>query len=224
MTRIQIRRDTSNNWATYNPILADGEFALETDTRKIKIGNGEQPYNDLSYQDAVIPLNTLLKIDTTGLNTTVNTGATQNLLDLVSLTGSGTNTVTVANILATKYNLTGGILKLPYLPTVNNKYTNPYCDYTIDVRITGTIGGSTNTAREFDIELQRASDASIVETHNVTKTNTNDLTGKGVAFNTYTNTSSDPFIANGLKLVLNNTSGQTVTITGVTLLVKGRTY
>ena len=63
-----------------------------------------------------------------------------------------------------------------------------------------------------------------METHNVTKTNTNDLTGKGVAFNTYTNTSSDPFIANGLKLVLNNTSGQTVTITGVTLLVKGRTY
>ena len=50
MTRIQIRRDTSDNWATYNPILADGEFALETDTRKLKIGNGEQPYNDLAYQ------------------------------------------------------------------------------------------------------------------------------------------------------------------------------
>lgn len=50
MTRIQIRRDTSNNWATYNPVLADGEFALETDTRKLKIGNGEQPYNDLAYQ------------------------------------------------------------------------------------------------------------------------------------------------------------------------------
>lgn len=50
MTRIQIRRDTSNNWATYNPILADGEFALETDTRKLKIGNGTQPYNDLEYQ------------------------------------------------------------------------------------------------------------------------------------------------------------------------------
>lgn len=50
MTRIQIRRDTSVNWATYNPILADGEFALETDTRKIKIGNGEQPYTELAYQ------------------------------------------------------------------------------------------------------------------------------------------------------------------------------
>lgn len=52
MTRIQIRRDTSNNWATYNPVLADGEFALETDTRKLKIGNGEQPYTELAYQES----------------------------------------------------------------------------------------------------------------------------------------------------------------------------
>lgn len=58
MTRIQIRRDTSVNWATYNPILADGEFALETDTRKIKIGNGEQPYTELAYQgDSELPNN-----------------------------------------------------------------------------------------------------------------------------------------------------------------------
>lgn len=58
MTRIQIRRDTSSNWATYNPVLADGEFALETDTRKIKIGNGEQPYTELAYQgDSELPDN-----------------------------------------------------------------------------------------------------------------------------------------------------------------------
>lgn len=171
-----------------------------------------------------LSVNTLLKVDVTGLSTAITTGTTQNLLDLISLTGSATNVVTTANIDASNYNLTGGILKLPYMPTVNNKYTNAYCDYNIDVRITGTIDGSVNTAREFNIELQRASDNSIVETHNVTKTNTNDLTGKGVIFSTYTNTSSDPFIANGLKLVLNNTSGQTVSITGVTLLVKGRTY
>lgn len=173
---------------------------------------------------ANLSLNTLLKIDVTGLSTAITTGTTQNLLDLISLTGSTTNVITTANIDVSNYNLTGGILKLPYMPTVNNKYTNAYCDYSIDVRITGTIAGSVNTAREFNIELQRASDNSIVETHNITKTNTNDLTGKGVVFSTYTNTSSDPFIANGLKLVLNNTSGQTVTITGVTLLVKGRTY
>lgn len=173
---------------------------------------------------ANLSVNTLLKVDVTGLSTAITTGTTQNLLDLISLTGSATNVVTTANINASNYNLTGGILKLPYMPTVNNKYTNAYCDYNIDARITGTIDGSVNTAREFNIELQRASDNSIVETHNVTKTNTNDLTGKGVIFSTYTNTSSDPFIANGLKLVLNNTSGQTVTITGVTLLVKGRTY
>lgn len=169
-------------------------------------------------------VNTLLKVDVTGLSTAITTGTTQNLLDLISLYATSDNVVTTANIDAFNYDLTSGILKLPYMPTINNKYTNAYCDYNIDVRITGTIDGSVNTAREFNVELQRASDNSIVETHNVTKTNTNDLTGKGVVFSTYTNTSSDPFITNGLKLVLNNTSGQTVTITGLTLLVKGRTY
>ena len=170
------------------------------------------------------PINILLKIDTTGLNTTVNNGATQNLLDLVSLTGSGTNVVTVANILATNYNLTGGILKLPYLPTVNSTYTNPYCDYTIDVRLTGTIAGGANTAREFSIELQRGSDNSLVERKAIVKVNGTDLASRGIAFNTFTNTSSDPFIAGGLKLILNNNSGQNITITGITILVKGRSY
>lgn len=65
MTRIQIRRDTSSNWATYNPILADGEFALETDTRKLKIGNGEQPYNDLAYQDGGEIPDNVVTTDTT---------------------------------------------------------------------------------------------------------------------------------------------------------------
>ena len=36
--RIQLRRDTSANWATINPILADGEPGLEIDTNKIKYG------------------------------------------------------------------------------------------------------------------------------------------------------------------------------------------
>lgn len=173
---------------------------------------------------ANLAVDTLLKIETTGLNTTVNNGATQNLLDLVSLTGSGTNVVTVANILATNYNLTGGILKLPYLPTVNNKYTNAYCDYTIDVRLTGTIAGGANTAREFAIELQRGADNSLVERKAIVKVNGTDLASRGIAFNTYTNTSSDPFIAGGLKLILNNNSGQNITITGITILVKGRSY
>lgn len=49
MTRIQVRRDTSANWASVNPTPAEGEPCFETDTGKLKIGNGQQPYNSLPY-------------------------------------------------------------------------------------------------------------------------------------------------------------------------------
>jgi len=39
-TRIKLRRDTAANWTTENPILAAGEPGLETDTGKVKYGDG----------------------------------------------------------------------------------------------------------------------------------------------------------------------------------------
>ena len=47
--RIQVRRDTSSNWVLNNPILASGEIGLETDTNKVKIGNGVQNWVSLAY-------------------------------------------------------------------------------------------------------------------------------------------------------------------------------
>lgn len=40
MAKIKLRRDTSTGWATINPILAEGEPGLETDTDLLKIGDG----------------------------------------------------------------------------------------------------------------------------------------------------------------------------------------
>ena len=34
------RRDTASNWTSNNPTLLDGEFGWETDTKKLKIGDG----------------------------------------------------------------------------------------------------------------------------------------------------------------------------------------
>jgi hypothetical protein len=48
-TRIKLRRDTSANWTTLNPILALGEPGVETDTRKMKIGDGSTHWKYLSY-------------------------------------------------------------------------------------------------------------------------------------------------------------------------------
>ena len=47
--RIQIRRDTAANWLAINPTLADGEPGLETDTGKIKYGNGGSVWSSLPY-------------------------------------------------------------------------------------------------------------------------------------------------------------------------------
>ena len=47
--RIQIRRDTSTNWSNANPVLAEGELGLETDTNRLKAGDGTTAWNSLSY-------------------------------------------------------------------------------------------------------------------------------------------------------------------------------
>ena len=49
MTKIQVRRDTSSNWTSNNPTPASGEMCYETDTGKLKIGNGSTPYTNLPY-------------------------------------------------------------------------------------------------------------------------------------------------------------------------------
>ena len=46
---IQLRRDTASNWTSANPTLAQGELGVETDTSKIKIGDGSTAWSSLSY-------------------------------------------------------------------------------------------------------------------------------------------------------------------------------
>lgn len=45
----QIRQDTSSNFTNKNPILYSGEFAYETDTGEIKIGDGKTNWKNLGY-------------------------------------------------------------------------------------------------------------------------------------------------------------------------------
>jgi hypothetical protein len=49
VTQIQVRRGTAAQWTSTNPTLAAGEFGFETDTNKLKCGNGSTAWNSLSY-------------------------------------------------------------------------------------------------------------------------------------------------------------------------------
>jgi hypothetical protein len=46
---IQVRRGTASQWTSANPTLAAGEIGFESDTFKIKIGNGSTAWNSLQY-------------------------------------------------------------------------------------------------------------------------------------------------------------------------------
>lgn len=48
-THIRIRRDTAANWTSVNPVLEIGEPGLETDTRKVKYGDGTSAWTLLPY-------------------------------------------------------------------------------------------------------------------------------------------------------------------------------
>ena len=46
---IKLRRDTAANWTSANTVLAAGELGLETDTAKLKAGDGTTAWTSLSY-------------------------------------------------------------------------------------------------------------------------------------------------------------------------------
>jgi hypothetical protein len=52
VTAIQIRRGTASQWTSTNPTLSSGEFGFETDTKKVKIGDGSTAWTSLSYMGA----------------------------------------------------------------------------------------------------------------------------------------------------------------------------
>lgn len=49
--RIQLRHDTSTNWNSVGHVLVllAGEFAYETDTGRVKVGDGVRNWNSLPY-------------------------------------------------------------------------------------------------------------------------------------------------------------------------------
>ena len=46
---LQIRHDEAADWTTRNPVLAAGEYGLESDTFLIKVGDGVRDWAHLPY-------------------------------------------------------------------------------------------------------------------------------------------------------------------------------
>jgi hypothetical protein len=50
--QIQLRRDTAAEWTSVDPVLAQGEVGVETDTNRSKIGDGVTAWTSLPYHNA----------------------------------------------------------------------------------------------------------------------------------------------------------------------------
>lgn len=65
--QIQLRRDTASRWTSFNPLLLEGEFGIETDTKRFKLGDGINSWNSLPYGGPVgvqpIPLKVEMAFD-----------------------------------------------------------------------------------------------------------------------------------------------------------------
>jgi len=69
---IQLRRDTAANWTSTDPVLAQGELGIESDTLNLKIGDGVTTWVSAPYYN-------------TGITSAVWGGISGNLIDQTDL-------------------------------------------------------------------------------------------------------------------------------------------
>jgi hypothetical protein len=101
-TRIKLRRDTAANWTTANPILAAGEPGLESDTGKIKYGDGVTRWNALEHTggDALTNLGDI----------TVQTGDSDRWFIRLRKEDSNLNEMSGVIVISTNYDSEGNAL------------------------------------------------------------------------------------------------------------------
>ena len=132
---IQVRRDTAALWNTTNPILASGEFGYESDTGKLKIGDGTTTWTSLDYFTLLVDGITSTAAELNILDGVTATAAELNKLDGVTVSTSELNSVTSKAPIAS--------------PTFTGTATAPTVNASTALQIGGT--AVTSTAAELNI-------------------------------------------------------------------------
>jgi hypothetical protein len=96
---IKLRRGTASQWSSINPVLQAGEPGVETDTGKMKIGDGTTAYNSLAYVgtafvnwgaiNGTLSSQTDLQTALNGKQTSLVSGTNIKTINSTSLLGSG---------------------------------------------------------------------------------------------------------------------------------------
>ena len=128
---IQIKRGTASAWTSANTVLAAGEVGFETDTKKMKVGDGSTAWTSLTYTVTDGDISAVTA--GTGLSGGGNSGAVTLAVDTATVaTLTGTQTLTNKTIDAASNTLTG-VTTLTGTETLTNKtLTDPKINLSFD--------------------------------------------------------------------------------------------
>lgn len=137
--QLQFRRGTATEWSNANTVLADGELAVETNTRNIKIGDGSTSWNSLSYGGLLGPTGPTFSVSPTTsgnviyANGTSNSAAStsnvsfnsaSNRLDITSaLSIQEVQELVIAAVPTTPYTIDWSLGAIHYLTTIPSNLT-----------------------------------------------------------------------------------------------------
>ena len=182
---IQIKRGTASAWTSANTVLAAGEVGFETDTKKMKVGDGSTAWTSLTYTVTDGDISAVTA--GTGLSGGGNSGAVTLAVD----------TATVATLTGTQ-TLTNKTLTSPIISSISN---------------TGTLTLPTSTgtiALTSDITVTASSTTTF--TNKTLTTPTLDDPKINLAFDAETASYTGILANNGQVVTMNNASANTFSI------------
>lgn len=101
---IQVKRGSASSWTSANTVLAAGEIGFETDTKKMKVGDGSTAWNSLGYTVTDGDISAVTA--GTGLQGGGASGAVTLSIDSTVATLTGSQTLTNKTLTAPQINLT----------------------------------------------------------------------------------------------------------------------
>jgi hypothetical protein len=106
----------------------------------------------------------------------------------------------------------GLVLKFPPL--------EKFSQVIFSVRISGSIGGGAGTAREWQIQTRRPDGVTVVGSDGNVKVDGTSIDNRDTALVSFTKGVIDPFSVDGIQIGMLNNSGQSITITSISVRIQ----
>lgn len=183
---IRFRIDTSANWTNNNPILLEGEPGFESDNNRMKIGDGQTAWVDLSYvigpnitpTPTHTPTRTPTQTPTNTRTPTVTPTRTLTSTPTVTNTPTGTVTLTPTNSSTVTPSVTVTRTTTPSVTSTNTRTPTPTntVTKTPTQTVTPTKGGVTTPTPTPTVTVTSSPTPTITRTLSLTPTTTTTLT------------------------------------------------